>query len=232
MLMIPSMIEIIEVEDSFASSGGHASFCPDSSAGESSKLAGWNAIFNPRTSSSHGPAVSTLLYPRSKDEILESVNVKAFTFNELKMATRNFSPQTMLGEGSLGATYKGWIDETTLAPAKEGTGMVVAVKKLNENAYYMDHQEWLAKVKYIAQLSHPRLVKIIGYCLEDEQRLLVYEFMSCGSLDDHLFRSKPMNFGPMLLKFIAYLNKSNIIQKPQNQKKCKKTFWFFGNKLT
>jgi hypothetical protein len=71
------------------------------------------------------------------------VNVKAFTFNELKMATRNFSPQTMLGEGSLGATYKGWIDETTLAPAKEGTGMVVAVKKLNENAYYMDHQEWL-----------------------------------------------------------------------------------------
>ncbi|PVH64297.1 hypothetical protein PAHAL_2G230800 [Panicum hallii] len=182
--------EIIEVEDSFASSGGHASFCPDSSAGESSKLAGWNAIFNPRTSSSHGPAVSTLLYPRSKDEILESVNVKAFTFNELKMATRNFSPQTMLGEGSLGATYKGWIDETTLAPAKEGTGMVVAVKKLNENAYYMDHQEWLAKVKYIAQLSHPRLVKIIGYCLEDEQRLLVYEFMSCGSLDDHLFRSR------------------------------------------
>ena len=81
-----------------------------------------------------------------------------------------------------------------------------------------------AKVKYIGQLSHPRLVKIIGYCLEDEQRLLVYEYMSRGSLDNHLFRSKPMNFSPMLLKFIAYLNKSNIIQKPQNQKKCKKTF--------
>lgn len=58
------------------------------------------------------------------------------------MATRNFSSQTMLGEGSFGTIYKGWIDETTLAPAKEGTGMLVAVKKLDKNGY-MGHQEWL-----------------------------------------------------------------------------------------
>ncbi len=47
-----------------------------------------------------------------------------------------------------------------------------------------------AEVNYLGQLSHPNLVKLIGYCFEDEQRLLVYEFMPRGSLEHHLFRSK------------------------------------------
>nr|GMC61730.1 probable serine/threonine-protein kinase NAK [Ipomoea batatas] len=42
----------------------------------------------------------------------------------------------------------------------------------------------------MGQLSHPNLVKLIGYCLEDEHRLLVYEFMPRGSLENHLFRSE------------------------------------------
>lgn len=47
-----------------------------------------------------------------------------------------------------------------------------------------------AEVNYLGQLYHPHLVKLIGYCLEDEHRLLVYEFMPRGSLENHLFRSK------------------------------------------
>jgi serine/threonine protein kinase len=47
-----------------------------------------------------------------------------------------------------------------------------------------------AEVNYLGQLSHPNLVKLFGYCVEDEQRLLVYEFMPRGSLENHLFRSK------------------------------------------
>jgi len=133
------------------------------------------------------------------------VNVKAFTFKELRKATNNFTPESKLGEGTFGATYKGYIKKTSLSRAKAGQEMIVAVKK---DSRCVGHQEWLASVKYIGQLSHPRLVKLIGYCLEDEQPLLVYEYMSRGSLDNHLFRSKPMNFSPMLLKFIAYLNKS------------------------
>lgn len=46
------------------------------------------------------------------------------------------------------------------------------------------------EINYLGQLSHPNLVKLIGYCLEDEHRLLVYEFMQKGSLENHLFRSK------------------------------------------
>jgi serine/threonine protein kinase len=47
-----------------------------------------------------------------------------------------------------------------------------------------------AEVNFLGQLHHPNLVKLIGYCCEDDQRLLVYEFMPRGSLENHLFRSK------------------------------------------
>lgn len=46
-----------------------------------------------------------------------------------------------------------------------------------------------AEVDFLGQLHHPNLVKLIGYCIEDDQRLLVYEFMTRGSLENHLFRS-------------------------------------------
>ncbi|KAI4368665.1 hypothetical protein MLD38_017198 [Melastoma candidum] len=113
-------------------------------------------------------------------------NVKSFTFSELKAATRNFRPDSMVGEGGFGYVFKGWIDENTFAPAKPGTGMVVAIKKLKSESY-QGHKEWLAEVNYLGQLHHENLVKLIGYCSELDKRLLVYEYMSRGSLENHLF---------------------------------------------
>lgn len=55
-----------------------------------------------------------------------------------------------------------------------------------------------AEVDFLGELHHPNLVKLIGYCSEDDQRLLVYEFMTRGSLENHLFRSKH------LIKKVAY----------------------------
>ncbi|CAN6549126.1 unnamed protein product [Malus baccata var. baccata] len=68
--------------------------------------------------------------------------------------------------------------------------MVVAVKKLKPEGF-QGHKEWLTEVNYLGQLHHPNLVKLIGYCLEGENRLLVYEFMPKGSLENHLFRRGP-----------------------------------------
>ena len=65
---------------------------------------------------------------------------------------------------------------------------------------------------YLGQLSHPHLVKLIGYCLEDEHRLLVYEFMPRGSLENHLFRSQfflPHIF--IWLNFITVFEIDNIV---------------------
>ncbi|XP_024989961.1 receptor-like cytoplasmic kinase 176 [Cynara cardunculus var. scolymus] len=125
--------------------------------------------------------------PRTQTEILQSGDLKPFSFNVLKMATRNFRPDSVLGEGGFGSVFKGWIDEQSLAAAKPGTGTVIAVKRLNQEGL-QGHQEWLSEINYLGLLNHPNLVKLIGYCLEDDQRLLVYEFMPRGSLENHLFR--------------------------------------------
>ncbi|XP_013609796.1 PREDICTED: probable serine/threonine-protein kinase NAK isoform X1 [Brassica oleracea var. oleracea] len=125
--------------------------------------------------------------PRTEGEILKNANLKSFTLGELKSATRSFRPDSMVGEGGFGCVFKGWIDETSLAPSKPGTGIVIAVKRLNQEGL-QGHREWLAEINYLGQLDHPNLVKLVGYCLEEEQRLLVYEFMPRGSLENHLFR--------------------------------------------
>ncbi|XP_042485332.1 probable serine/threonine-protein kinase PBL3, partial [Macadamia integrifolia] len=125
--------------------------------------------------------------PKSEGEILSSSNLKAFSFSELKNATRNFRPDSLLGEGGFGYVFKGWIDNQTLAAARPGSGMVVAVKKLKPEGF-QGHKEWLTEVNYLGQLHHRNLVKLIGYCVDGENRLLVYEFMPKGSLENHLFK--------------------------------------------
>ncbi|KVI05495.1 probable serine/threonine-protein kinase PBL3 [Cynara cardunculus var. scolymus] len=144
------------------------------------------------TISSHSgmSSAESLQTPRSEGEILLSPSVKPFSFMELKNATRNFRPDSLLGEGGFGCVFKGWIDEFTLTASKPGSGMVIAVKKLKPEGF-QGHKEWLTEVKYLGQLRHPNLVKLIGYCSEGDSRLLVYEFMPKGSLENHLFRRGP-----------------------------------------
>lgn len=142
---------------------------------------------NNSNSSSKVSTGSTSMTQRSEGEILLSSNLKSFTFNELKNATRNFRPDSVLGEGGFGSVFKGWVDEQSLAASKPGIGVVIAVKRLNQDGF-QGHKEWLAEINYLGQLRHPNLVKLIGYCLEDDHRLLVYEFMPKGSMENHLFR--------------------------------------------
>ncbi|MQL90761.1 hypothetical protein Taro_023361 [Colocasia esculenta] len=125
--------------------------------------------------------------PKLGEDMKLASQLRKFTFNELKLATRNFRPETLLGEGGFGCVFKGWIEENGTAPVKPGTGLTVAVKTLNQDGL-QGHKEWLAEVNFLGELLHPNLVKLIGYCIEDDQRLLVYEFMSRGSLENHLFR--------------------------------------------
>ena len=60
---------------------------------------------------------------------------------------------------------------------------------LSNNMFLVSESHVQAEVNYLGQLSHPNLVKLLGYCLEDVQHLLVYEFMPRGSLENHMFRS-------------------------------------------
>ncbi|GER32196.1 protein kinase superfamily protein [Striga asiatica] len=121
-------------------------------------------------------------------EILSYPHIKAFTFYQLRKATRNFRSDHIVGEGGFGSVFKGWIDEHTLTATKPGSGLVIAVKKLKPD---MGHKEWLTEINYLGKYRHPNLVKLFGYCSEGDNRLLVYEFVRKGSLDNHLLRSGP-----------------------------------------
>ncbi|XWS29125.1 hypothetical protein CRYUN_Cryun24cG0001700 [Craigia yunnanensis] len=68
--------------------------------------------------------------------------------------------------------------------------MTVAIKKLNHESI-QGFEEWQSEVNFLGRLSHPNLVKLLGYCREDKELLLVYEFMQKGSLEIHLFRRNP-----------------------------------------
>ncbi|KAI4353611.1 hypothetical protein L6164_002546 [Bauhinia variegata] len=108
----------------------------------------------------------------------------AFTLYELETITKSFRSDYILGEGGFGTVYKGYIDENVRVGLKS---LPVAVKVLNKEGL-QGHREWLTEVNFLGQLRHPNLVKLIGYCCEDDHRLLVYEFMFRGSLEHHLFR--------------------------------------------
>ena len=107
---------------------------------------GWNSKYGKKGySSSKLSSPSGLLTPRTEDEILQSSNLRSFSFDELKTATRNFRPDSVLGEGGFGCVFKGWIDEHTFTAAKPGTGIVIAVKRLNQEGL-QGHKEWLVSI--------------------------------------------------------------------------------------
>ncbi|RHN68232.1 putative protein kinase RLK-Pelle-RLCK-VIIa-2 family [Medicago truncatula] len=106
---------------------------------------------------------SVLLTSKTEGEILQCNNLKCFTFNELKTATTYFHPSGQVDERGFGSVFKGWIDEHTLAPTKQGTGYVVAVKMFIKESSQLGQNEWLAEINYLGQLHHPNLVKLIGY---------------------------------------------------------------------
>ncbi|XP_074338974.1 uncharacterized protein LOC141677107 isoform X2 [Apium graveolens] len=122
-----------------------------------------------------------------QEEILQSLKLKRFTFSDLSAATRKFHPDSVIGRGGFGPVFRGWVDEKTLVAADWGTGLVIAVKELSSTSR-QGHLEWLTEIKCLVKHSHPNLVKLIGYCSEEDHRLLVYEFIHRGDFNNHLFR--------------------------------------------
>ncbi|ESW18418.1 hypothetical protein PHAVU_006G039500 [Phaseolus vulgaris] len=117
-----------------------------------------------------------------------NITSRIISYHELCVATQNFHPTNMIGEGGFGRVYKGYL---------KSTNEVVAVKQLDRNGF-QGNREFLVEVLILSLLDHPNLVNLIGYCAEGEHRLLVYEYMVNGSLEDHLLdlteEAKPLDW--------------------------------------
>ncbi|KAJ8440036.1 hypothetical protein Cgig2_020524 [Carnegiea gigantea] len=98
-----------------------------------------------------------------------------FTFEELALATDNFSSTNLLGQGGFGYVHKGFLPN----------GKEVAVKQLKSGSN-QGEREFQAEVETISRVHHRHLVSLVGYCISEDQRMLVYEYIPNKTLEFHL----------------------------------------------
>ncbi|KAJ7526382.1 hypothetical protein O6H91_16G004300 [Diphasiastrum complanatum] len=98
--------------------------------------------------------------------------------NALRKATNNFSEVSILGKGGFGVVYKGELDDCTLIAVKRMETAVASSKGL---------KEFQAEIDVLTKVRHKHLVALLGYCIECNEKLLVYEYMPQGTLSQHLF---------------------------------------------
>ncbi|KAK1403982.1 Receptor-like serine/threonine-protein kinase [Heracleum sosnowskyi] len=125
----------------------------------------------------------------NKDEL----DLPLFTFMQIAEATNGFSLSNKLGEGGFGPVYKGMLDK----------GQEMAVKRLS-NTSRQGVDEFMNEVSCIAKLQHRNLVKLLGCCVEEGERMLIYEYMPNRGLDSVIFDEE-------LCKSFDWLKRYNII---------------------
>ncbi|KAL3523365.1 hypothetical protein ACH5RR_016199 [Cinchona calisaya] len=104
-----------------------------------------------------------------------------YSYEALANATNNFQSKNMLGKGGFGPVYKGKLLD----------GQEIAVKRLS-NSSSQGVEEFMNEVVVISKLQHKNLVRLLGCCIEREEKMLIYEYMPNKSLDSYLFdASKP-----------------------------------------
>ncbi|CAL5328159.1 unnamed protein product [Camellia sinensis] len=105
-----------------------------------------------------------------------SPNLQVFTFTNIVLATNNFSFENKLGEGGYGPVYKGTLQN----------GQEIAVKRLSKTST-QGFEEFKNKVMLTAELQHVNLLKVLGFCTEKEEQMLIYEYMPNKSLDYYIY---------------------------------------------
>lgn len=120
---------------------------------------------------------------KDKPVVTRGLICRRFTLDELRKATNNFDRDLIIGKGGFGRVFKGFIDGET----------PVAIKALTPTSK-QGSKEFEAEIKMLSDLRHPNLVSLIGYCDEEDVKIIVYEYMPRGTLRDHLCSTE----GPLL----------------------------------
>ncbi|CAN6338888.1 unnamed protein product [Urochloa humidicola] len=113
------------------------------------------------------------------NELKNEAGPKRFCYDELSIATDNFSDEQKLGQGGFGSVYRGFL---------ESENVQLAIKRVSRSSK-QGRKEYVSEVKIISRLRHRNLVQLIGWCHDGDELLLVYELMPNGSLDTHLHKA-------------------------------------------
>ncbi|OMP10210.1 hypothetical protein COLO4_04715 [Corchorus olitorius] len=118
--------------------------------------------------------------PEDTSSLLPSDLCRRFSIFELRAATHNFDEQFLIGRGGFGNVFKGFID---------GVATTVAIKRLNPSSK-QGIDEFQTEIAMLSQLRHMHLVSLIGYCNDQGEMILVYEYMPHGTLQHHLYNTE------------------------------------------
>ncbi|XP_050279677.1 receptor-like protein kinase FERONIA isoform X1 [Quercus robur] len=100
-----------------------------------------------------------------------------FSLDEIKTATNNFNEDLIVGVGGFGNVYKGLIEQGNI---------VVAIKRMKQESR-QGAREFMTEIEMLSKLRHVHLVSLIGYCNDESEMILVYEYMTNGTLRHHLY---------------------------------------------
>jgi len=117
---------------------------------------------------------------RTRASSLPEELCRHFSIDEIKTATHNFHEQLIVGVGGFGSVYKGFVDNGT---------MIVAIKRLKPESKQGFHEFW-TEIEMLSLLRHVHLVSLIGFCDEEGEMILVYDYMSNGTLRHHLYETQ------------------------------------------
>lgn len=118
----------------------------------------------------------------AEDEVSNIDNVKLYTYKELKVATEEFSAANKIGEGGFGSVYKGRLKD----------GKIAAIKVLSAESK-QGVREFLTEINVISEIEHENLVKLYGCCVEENHRILVYNYLENNSLAQTLLGGHQSN---------------------------------------
>nr|GEY50274.1 S_locus_glycop domain-containing protein [Tanacetum cinerariifolium] len=119
----------------------------------------------------------------TKEGHMEDTELSSFSLSMIAKSTNNFSINNKLGAGGFGPVYKGVLED----------GKEVAVKRLSD-ASTQGVDEFKNEVRLISKLQHRNLVKLLGYCIQGNERMLIYEYMANKSLDSFIFGSSMLDW--------------------------------------
>ncbi|RLM74992.1 hypothetical protein C2845_PM15G21010 [Panicum miliaceum] len=143
------------------------------------------------------------------DEFKKGTGPRRFTYRQLSRATRRFSDDAKLGEGGFGSVYRGFLQDQ---------GLHVAIKRVSK-ATKQGRREYVSEVTIISRLRHRNLVQLVGWCHEGDELLLVYELMTNGSLDTHLYSTTNVLTWPIRYNIILGMG-SALLYLHQEWEQC------------